>query len=392
MAKRDYYEVLGVNKSASADEIKKAYRKKAIQYHPDKNPGDKVAEENFKEAAEAYDVLSNPDKRARYDQFGHAGMSGAAGNGGPFGGGGFSGNMSMDDIFSMFGDIFGGHSSGGFGGFGGFGSGSSSQQRRYRGSDLRVKVKLTLKEISTGVEKKFKLKKYVPCSHCHGTGAEGSSSSETCPTCKGSGTVIRNQQTILGTMQTRVTCSTCGGEGKIIKNKCSHCNGEGIEYGEEVVSVNIPAGVAEGMQLSMSGKGNAGKHNGVPGDLLILVEEETHPELIRDDNDLIYNLLLSFPVAALGGTIEIPTIDSKVKVKIDPATQPGKVLRLRGKGLPSVNGYGSGDLLVNVSVYVPEALSKEEKSCLEKFETSDNFKPSNTVKEKIFKKFKNLFD
>ncbi len=391
MAKRDYYEVLEVSKDATADQIKKAYRKKAIEFHPDKNPGDKIAEEKFKEAAEAYDVLSDPDKRARYDQFGHAGMSGAAGNGGPFGGG-FSGNMSMDDIFSMFGDIFGGHSSGGFGGFGGFGGGGGQQQRRYRGSDLRVKVKLNLKEISTGIEKKFKLKKYVACSHCHGSGAEGNSGSETCPTCKGSGTVIRNQQTILGTMQTRVNCPTCGGEGKIIKEKCKHCNGEGIEYGEELVSVNIPAGVAEGMQLSMSGKGNAGKHNGVPGDLLIVVEEEVHSELIRDENDLIYNLLLSVPTATLGGAVEIPTIDSKVKVKIDPGTQPGKVLRLRGKGLPSVNGYGTGDLLVNVSVYIPETLNKEEKSILEKLQDSENFKPNSSIKEKIFKKFKNLFD
>ena len=259
MEKRDYYEVLEVEKTATVEEIKKAYRKKAIQYHPDKNPGDKTAEEKFKEAAEAYDVLSNPDKRARYDQFGHAGLGGAAGNGGPFGG--FSGGMSMDDIFSMFGDIFGGHS-GGFGGFGGFGGGGGAQQqRRYRGSDLRVKVKLNLKEISTGVEKKFKLKKYVPCTHCHGTGAEGDGGSETCPTCNGSGTVIRNQQTILGTMQTRTTCPTCGGEGKIIKNKCKECAGEGIVYGEEVVTVKIPKGVAEGMQLSMGGKGNAGKHN-----------------------------------------------------------------------------------------------------------------------------------
>ena len=391
MEKRDYYEVLGVSKDATADQIKKAYRKKAIEFHPDKNPGDKTAEENFKEAAEAYDVLSNPDKKARYDQFGHAGMGGAAGNGGPFGGG-FGQNMSMDDIFSMFGDIFGGHSGfgGGFGGFGGGGGGQ--QQRRFRGSDLRVKVKLNLKEIANGVEKKFKLKKYVPCSHCHGSGAEGNSSSETCPTCKGSGTVIRNQQTILGTMQTRTTCPTCGGEGKIVKNKCKHCNGDGIEYGEEVVSVNIPAGVMEGMQLSMQGKGNAGKRNGIPGDLLIQVEEEAHPELIRDENDLIYNLLLSVPTAALGGAVEIPTIDSKVKVKIDPGTQPGKVLRLRGKGLPSVNGYGTGDLLVNVSVYIPEALSKDEKAALEKLEGSDNFKPSSGVKEKIFKKFRNFFD
>ena len=388
MAKRDYYEVLEVTKDSTVEEIKKAYRKKAIQYHPDKNPDDKEAEEKFKEAAEAYDVLSNPDKRARYDQFGHAGMSGAAGNGGPFGGG-----MSMDDIFSMFGDIFGGHG-GGFGGFSGFGGfgGGGQQQRRFRGSDLRVKVKLNLKEISTGAEKKFKLKKYVACDHCHGSGAEGNSGADTCPTCNGSGSVIRNQQTILGTMQTRTTCPTCSGEGKVIKNKCKVCGGDGIVHGEEVVSVKIPAGVAEGMQLSMSGKGNAGKHNGVPGDLLIQVQEEPHPELIRDDNDLIYNLLLSFPVAALGGTVEIPTIDSRVKVKIDQGTQPGKVLRLRGKGLPSVNGYGIGDLLVNVSVYVPETLSKDEKSTLEQLDGSDNFKPSGSIKEKIFKKFKSLFD
>ncbi len=389
MEKRDYYEVLGVEKNATADEIKKAYRKKAIQYHPDRNPGDKEAEEKFKEAAEAYDVLSNPDKRARYDQFGHAGMSGAAGNGGPFGG--FSGGMSMDDIFSMFGDIFGGH--GGFGGFSGFGGGGGgAQQRRYRGSDLRVKVKLTLKEISTGVEKKFKLKKYVPCPHCHGSGAEGNGGTETCPTCKGTGSVIRNQQTILGTMQTRTTCPTCGGEGHIIKNKCKECGGEGIVYGEEIVTVKIPKGVAEGMQLSMTSKGNAGKHNGVPGDLLILVEEEPDKELIRDENDLIYNLLLSFPTAALGGTVEIPTIDGKVKVKIEPGTQPGKVLRLRNKGLPSVNGYGTGDLLVNVSIYVPETLSKDEKKALEEMEKSDNFQPNTSIKEKIFRKFRNLFE
>lgn len=389
MEKRDYYEVLEVTKTSTVEEIKKAYRKKAIQYHPDKNPGDKTAEEKFKEAAEAYGVLSDPDKRARYDQFGHAGVGGAAGNGGPFGG--FSGGMSMDDIFSMFGDVFGGHG-GGFGGFGGFGGGGQQQQRRFRGSDLRVKVKLTLKEISTGVEKKFKLKKYVACNSCHGSGAEGTSGSETCSTCKGSGSVIRNQQTILGTMQTRATCPTCNGEGKIIKNKCKACSGDGIVYGEEVVTVNIPAGVAEGMQLSMSGKGNAGKHNGVPGDLLIMIEEEPHPELIRDDNDLIYNLLLGFHSAALGDSVEIPTIDGKAKVKIEPGTQPGKVLRLRGKGLPSVNGYGTGDLLVNVSVYIPEALSKEEKAMVETLAESDNFKPNTSVKEKIFRKFRSMFD
>ena len=384
MEKRDYYEVLGVEKTATADEIKKAYRKKALQYHPDKNPGDKEAEEKFKEAAEAYDVLSNPDKRARYDQFGHAGMSGAAGGGSPFGG--WSGGMSMDDIFSMFGDIFGGHT-----GFGGFGGGQA-QQRRYRGSDLRVKVRLNLKEVSTGVEKKFRLKKYVTCTCCGGTGAEGASGTETCPTCKGSGSVVRNQQSIFGTVQTRTTCPQCAGEGRIIKDKCKECAGEGIVYGEEVVSVKIPAGVAEGMQLTMSGKGNAGKHNGVPGDLLILVEEEADKELMRDENDLVYNLLLSFPTAALGGTAEIPTVDGKVKVKIEAGTQPGKVLRLRGKGLPSVNGYGTGDLLVNISIYVPESLAKDEKKALESLEKSDNFRPNASTKEKIFRKFRSMFD
>ena len=386
--KRDYYEVLGVEKTASEAEIKKAYRKLAIQYHPDKNPGDKEAEEKFKEAAEAYSVLSDKDKRARYDQFGHAGMGGAAG-------GGFSdfADFDLNDIFSS---VFG-HGFSGFGGFGGFGGGGGrTQQRKFRGSDLRVKVKLNLKDISTGVEKKFKLKKYVECNHCHGTGAEGDGGTETCPTCHGTGSVTRTQQSIFGMMQTQSVCPQCNGEGKIIKNKCKHCSGEGIVYGEEVVEVKIPAGVAEGMQLTVGGKGNAGKHNGVPGDLLVVIEEEAHPDLIRDENDLIYNLLLSVPTAALGGTVEIPTIDSKVKVKIEPGTQPGKVLRLRGKGLPSVNSYGysngTGDLLVNVSVYIPETLSKDEKQALEKMQHSDNFEPNLSMKEKIFKKFKNFFD
>ncbi|MBR5205499.1 MAG: molecular chaperone DnaJ [Bacteroidaceae bacterium] len=394
MSKRDYYEVLGVEKSASEAEIKKAYRKMAIQYHPDKNPGDKEAEEKFKEAAEAYSVLSDKDKRARYDQFGHAGMGGAAGGGA----GGFGQGMSMDDIFSMFGDIFGGGGGfGGFSGFGGFGGGGGRpQQRKFRGSDLRVKVKMSLKDISTGVEKKFKLKKYVTCEHCHGSGAEGDSGTETCPNCHGTGSVMRTQQSIFGMMQTQTVCPNCNGEGKIIKNKCKHCSGEGITYGEEVVEVKIPAGVAEGMQLTVNGKGNAGKHNGVAGDLLVVIEEESHPDLIRDENDLIYNLLLSVPTATLGGTVEIPTIDSKVKVKIEPGTQPGKVLRLRGKGLPNVNSYGyssgTGDLLVNISVYIPEHLSKDEKQALEKMQDSDNFMPNLSIKEKIFKKFKNFFD
>jgi molecular chaperone DnaJ len=382
MAKRDYYEVLGVDRNASANDIKKAYRKLAIQYHPDKNPGDKEAEEKFKEAAEAYSVLSDADKKARYDQFGFEGVSGA-------GAGGFSGaGMDMNDIFSMFGDIFGGR--GGFSGFGGFGGGSSAPQK-HRGNDLRVKAKLTLQEIANGTTKKFKLKKYVACTHCNGSGAEGNSY-ETCPECKGTGRIIRTQQSFFGMMRSEVACPHCGGEGKIIKNKCSHCHGEGIVLGEEVVEIQIPAGVVEGMQLSMNGKGNAGKHNGVPGDLLVLIEEEPAKELLRDENDLIYNLLLDVPTAALGGTADIPTIDSKVRVKIEPGTQPGKVLRLRGKGLPSVNGYGTGDLLVNISVYIPETLSKDEKAALEKFQKSDNFRPNESLKEKIFRKFKNLFD
>ena len=386
--KRDYYEVLGVEKTASEAEIKKAYRKLAIQYHPDKNPGDKEAEEKFKEAAEAYSVLSDKDKRARYDQFGHAGMGGAAG-------GGFSdfGDFDLNDIFSS---VFG-HGFSGFGGFGGFGGGGArSSQRKFRGSDLRVKVKLNLKDISTGVEKKFKLKKYVVCNHCHGSGAEGDGATETCPTCHGTGSVTRTQQSIFGMMQTQSVCPQCNGEGKIIKNKCKHCSGEGIVYGDEVVEVKIPAGVGEGMQLTVNGKGNAGKHNGIAGDLLVVIEEEKHPDLIRDGEDLIYNLLLSIPTAALGGTVEIPTIDSKVKVKIEPGTQPGKVLRLRGKGLPSVNSYGysngTGDLLVNISIYIPETLSKDEKNALEKMQDSENFMPNMSIKEKIFKKFKSFFD
>ena len=378
MAKRDYYEVLGVDKNATVEEIKKAYRKKAIQYHPDKNPGDKDAEEKFKEAAEAYDVLSDPQKRQRYDQFGHAGVGGASQAGG------FGGGMSMEDIFSQFGDIFGGH----FGGFGGQRGG----RRVNRGSDLRVKVKLSLKDIATGVEKKIKVKKYVSCSHCHGTGAEGSDGTKTCDTCKGSGVVTRIANTILGQMQTQTTCPTCGGEGKVVVKKCTHCNGEGIVRDEEVITINIPAGVAEGMQLSMNGKGNAARHGGINGDLLILIEEEQHPELLRDENDLIYNLLLSFPQAALGGSVEVPTVDGKVKVKIDPGTQPGKVLRLRNKGLPSVNGYGTGDLLVNVSVYVPETLSQSEKDTLNGLENSPNFQPNKTMKEKFFDKFRRLFN
>jgi len=385
MAKRDYYEVLDVSKTASPEEIKKAYRKKALQFHPDKNPDNKEAEEKFKEAAEAYEVLSDDQKRQRYDQFGHAGLGGAAGGGG-FGGGG----MNMEDIFSHFGDIFGGHFGGG--GFSGFGGSQRGGQRVRRGSDLRVKVKLTLSEIASGVEKKIKVKKYVSCSHCNSTGAAHGSQPATCSTCHGSGRVTRVQQTILGQMQTAAECPSCGGDGKLIKEKCTHCSGEGIVREDEVISINIPAGVMEGMQLSMSGKGNAARRGGSNGDLLVLVEEEAHPELIRDENDLIFNLLLTVPMATLGGSVEVPTVEGKVKVTIAPGTQPGKVLRLRGKGLPSVNRYGTGDLLVNVGVYIPENLSKDEKTIMEKLANSQNVKPNSAASRDFFSRFRNMFE
>lgn len=372
MAKRDYYEILGVAKNASDDEIKKAYRKLAIKYHPDKNPDDKAAEEKFKEAAEAYEVLSNPEKKQRYDQFGHAGMSGAAGGGG-YGGGG----MNMDDIFSQFGDIFGGAF--GFGGGGGNGGG----RRVNRGSNLRVKVKLNLNEIAHGVEKKLKVNKQVACGTCKGSGAKNSNY-DTCKICNGTGVQTRVQQTILGAMKTQTTCSSCHGEGKIIKEKCGTCHGDGVVRGEEVISVNIPAGVAEGMQLSMNGKGNAAPRGGINGDLLILVEEEEHPELKRDGNNLIYHSFISFPEATLGTQVEIPTIDGKVKIKIDPGTPSGKILRLKGKGLPDINSYGKGDLLVDVNIHVPTTLSSEEKKMMEQLQDSKNFKPNPNKKEKSF--------
>ena len=384
MAKRDYYEVLGVDKNATEDQIKKAYRKIAIKYHPDRNPGDKNAEEKFKEAAEAYDVLHDPQKRQQYDQFGFDGP----GMGGF--GGGFSGGFSMDDIFSMFGDVFGGR-----GGFGGFGGGRSRQPAQFRGADLRLKVKLTLQEIATGTTKKFKVRKDVSCSHCHGSGAEAGSSSETCPNCHGSGVEIRTQQSIFGMMQTQSTCHVCGGEGTIIKNKCPHCHGEGVVKGEEVVEINIPAGVAEGMVVNVPGKGNAGRHNGVNGDIQVFIEEEPNDTFIRDGNNLLYNLLLDFPTAALGGTVDIPTIEgNSVKIKIEPGTQPGKTLRLRDKGLDPVRGYGNekGDLIVNISVYVPKTLSKEEKKAVEQFKESDNFKGDSQTKRSIFERFKNYFN
>ncbi len=387
MSKRDYYEILEVSKNATQEEIKKAYRKKALKFHPDRNPGDKAAEEKFKEAAEAYEVLSDQNKRSRYDQFGHAGVGGASSGG--FGGGG----MSMDDIFSHFGDIFGGGGFGGFSGFGGFGGGGGRRQHVNKGSNLRVKVTLTLEEILNGVEKKLKVKKYVPCKHCNGSGAEGGSSHSTCTTCNGSGQVTRISNTILGQMQTATTCPTCGGDGKIITNKCKHCSGEGIVRDEEIISINIPAGVEEGMQLSVSGKGNAARRGGVNGDLLVLIHEEPHEELVRDGRDLLYNLFVTVPQATLGSPVEIPTLEGRVKVKIEAGTQPGKILRLRGKGLPEVNAYGRGDILVKINVWIPKDLSKEEKKTMEKLGESPNFEPKPTSQEKsFFNRMKNIFE
>ena len=384
MAKRDYYEVLGVDKNASEEDIKKAYRKIAIKYHPDRNPGSKEAEEKFKEAAEAYDVLHDPQKRQQYDQYGFDGPMGGFGG---FNGGGFS----MDDIFSMFGDVFGGR--GGFSGFSGFGGGSR-QPAQHRGSDLRLKVRLSLQEVATGVTKKFKVRKDVTCSHCHGTGAEDGSGTETCPTCHGNGVVTRTTQSLFGMMQTQSVCPTCQGEGKIIKNKCHECHGTGIVKGDEVVEIKIPAGVAEGMVVNVPGNGNAAIHNGIPGNIQVFIEEEPNSTFVRDGSNLIYNLLLDFPTAALGGTAEIPTVDgSKVKIKIEPGTQPGKTLRLRDKGLREVQGYGrdTGDLIVNISIYVPKELSKDEKKALEEMQKSDHFKGDSDTRKSIFEKFRNYF-
>ena len=379
MAKRDYYDVLGVTKNATEDEIKKAYRKMAMKYHPDKNQGDKAAEEKFKEAAEAYDVLGTAAKKQKYDQFGHAGFSAG-------GGGGHGDFSSMDDIFSAFGDIFGG------GGFGGGGS-SRGGRRVNRGTNLRIKVKLDLNEILTGVEKKIKVNKYVSCVPCKGTGAQNGSGFSNCNTCRGTGQVTRVVQTMLGQMQTASTCPSCGGEGQIIKEKCKSCYGDGIVKGEEVISINIPAGVAEGMQLSMQGKGNAAARGGVPGDLLIVIEETEHPTLKRDGNNLLYNLFISVPEVILGTSAEINTLDGKAKIKIDAGTQSGKVLRLRGKGLPNINGYEKGDLLVNVNVWTPQTLNKEEKQLLEKLRDSENFKPNPSQKERgFFSRMKEYFE
>jgi molecular chaperone DnaJ len=371
MSKRDYYEVLGVDKNASPEEIKTSFKKIAIKYHPDRNPNDSTAEQKFKEGKEAYDVLSDPDKKARYDQFGHAGVGGAAGGG--YGGAG----VNMDDIFSHFGDIFGSA----FGGSSGFSSGSRG--RRNKGSNLRIKVKLTLEEISRGTEKKVKVSKYVGCNTCHGSGAESNSRS-TCNTCGGTGQVTRAVNSFLGQMQTTTTCPQCGGDGEIITSKCKTCHGNGIVKGEEVISLNIPAGVEDGMQLSMTGKGNAATRGGIPGDLIILIEEIPHETLERDGVNLLHDQFISFPDAAIGTTIDIPTLDGKARVKIAPGTQPGKVLRLKGKGLPQVNGYNRGDLLVTVNVWVPKDLDGPERQTLHKLNQSQNFIPKPNNKEKGF--------
>ena len=392
MSKRDFYDVLGVAKSASAEEIKKAYRKMAIKYHPDKNPGDKQAEDNFKEAAEAYEILSNAEKKQRYDHYGHAGVGGASsGGGGGYGGGG----MNMDDIFSQFGDIFGGGGGSPFDSF--FGGGGQSRggggRRVAKGSNLRIKVKLTLEEIANGAEKKIKVNKQITCKTCDGSGAKDKGSVSTCKTCGGSGAVRRVTNTILGQMQTTATCPTCHGSGQQITAKCGSCHGEGTVRGEETITINIPAGVSEGMQLSMAGKGNAAPNGGVPGDLIILIEELPHDTLKREGNNIVYDLHVSIIDAALGFSAEVPTIDGKAKIKIEPGTQSGKLLRLKGKGIPEINSYHRGDEIIHVNIWTPKALSTEERALLEKLRESPNFKPQPGKNDKsFFDKMKEYFE
>ena len=388
MAKRDYYEVLGVAKSASADEIKKAYRKLAVKYHPDKNPGDKEAEEKFKEAAEAYSILSDPDKKAKYDQFGHAGVDGAA----PDFSGGFG---NLNDILN---DLFGGAFGGGFGGFngfgGGFGGGQRQQQRVYRGRDIRVRVKLTLEEIAKGVEKEISIEKSVPCSECGGRGAKNSSDIKTCSACNGTGQVQRVVNSFLGQTVTYSTCQQCGGEGKIITNPCRSCGGTGLVRKRETIKVKIPAGVEAGMQLTIQGQGHAAKNNGINGDLLVVIEEQEHPNLKREGNNLYYTKIISMPDAILGADVEIPCLDGPYKIKVDAGTQSGTVVRLRNKGLPTVNGYGgTGDLYVKFAVWIPKKLDREERAVIESLREKDAFKPNPTKEEKsFFDKIKDLFD
>lgn len=378
MAKRDYYEILGVSKGAAADEIKKAYRKIAIKFHPDKNPDDPTAEDKFKEAAEAYEVLSDQDKRNRYDQYGHQGV-----NGGP-------GHMNMEDIFSQFGDIFGGGGSP-FDSF--FGGGRAGGGRRVRkGTNLRIKLKLDLEEIANGVEKKIKVKRYIACGTCGGNGAKNGTALQTCSGCQGTGQVKKVVNTMLGQMVSTSTCPVCNGEGKKISQNCETCQGEGRELKEEVIAINVPAGVGDGMQLSMSGKGNVPQRGGIAGDLLIQIEEEPHPLLKREGNNVVFEQYISFVDAVLGANIEVPTIEGKVKIKIDPGTQGGKILRLRGKGIKDINGYGKGDQLIHLNVWTPKQVSNDERQVLEKLRSSDNFVPNPGKNEKgFFEKMKEYF-
>ena len=375
--KRDFYEILGVSKNATQEEIKKAYRKVAMQHHPDRNPGDKASEEKFKEAAEAYEILNDADKKSQYDRFGHNAFSNGRG------GGGFSsGGMNMDDIFSQFGDIFGDEGLGSF--FGGGRRGAGSRGTGTRGSNLRVKLKMNYEEIAKGANKTIKVKKYVKCTTCQGSGAKDKNSIQTCSGCGGSGQVRRVQNTFLGQMQTVTTCPTCSGEGSTVTNKCTNCKGEGRAYGEETVTIDIPAGVQEGMQLSISGKGNAGERGGSPGDLIVLIEEEAHPQLHRDGLNVAFDLHISFPDAVFGTQAEVPTIDGRAKIKIPAGTQSGKIFRLKGKGFPHVNSYEKGDQLIQVNIWTPQHISPEEKDMLEKMHQSQNFEPKPEKNDKSF--------
>ena len=380
MSKRDFYEILGVSKSSSADEIKKAYRKVAMQFHPDRNPGDKAAEEKFKEAAEAYEILSDTDKKAKYDRFGHQAFGPGTAGGGGYGGGG----MDMNDIFSQFGDVFGDDMFGGFFGGGQSRSRGGAKARGQRGSNLRIKLKMNYEEIANGVNKQVKVKKHVLCTTCGGNGAKDSSSIQTCGTCKGSGQVRKVTNTFLGQMQTVNTCPSCNGEGSTVTAKCTPCKGEGRVYGEETISIDIPAGVQDGMQLSMSGKGNAGERGGSSGDLIIMIEEEQHESLHRDGLNVSFDLYITIPDAIFGTSVEVPTIDARAKIKIPAGTQSGKIFRLKGKGFPEVQGYAKGDQLIHVNIWTPQEVSEEEKVALNKMQESENFKPKPIKGDKSF--------
>jgi molecular chaperone DnaJ len=385
MAKRDFYEILGVSKTASADEIKKAYRKVAMQYHPDRNPGDKSSEDKFKEAAEAYEILSDGDKRSQYDRFGHNAFGAGRGGG--------SHGMNTEDIFSQFGDIFGDDVFGNFFGGGGGGRSRGGRTKGVRGNNLRIKLKVNFEEIAKGASKTVKVKKYVACNTCSGSGAKDKNSVQTCGTCGGNGQVKRVQNTFLGQMQTVTTCPTCNGEGTTITNKCPACKGEGRVFGEETVTLDIPGGVQAGMQLSMSGKGNIGERGGPSGDLIILIEEEEHEQLQREGLNVAFDLYISFPDAVFGTQIEVPTVEGRAKIKIPPGTQSGKIFRLKGKGFPGINSYEKGDQLIHVNVWTPQHVSSEEKSTLEKMQESQNFHPRPDKNDKSFwEKIKETFN